>query len=239
MDRKALNSTSATSRAPSQGFSYLELMRKNQQLARENSVLRLKVRNLEQNPSPLVSLRMARTDIRALYDYINMEMRNKIHHQIDQEIDCLLTDFQESVHDLPNRLLADALEDISLESKHSHLSNEQRDQHRQSSFERIKMKFNGNGTNELETIAEMSRSRISDLQVTDQITQSRTTTITRTISIGSQSEANDENSQPEKLEKPSKPAKPAKPSKTNKAKKTSSDAPPRPLRQRKQINYKE
>ena len=205
----------------------------------------------KESSSSQVLLRMARTDIKSVFEYVNVKLRNEVHRSIEQQIDNILLDFKESISDLPNRLLSDALQENGDENvlHHHLLDDEQRTLHRQSSLERIRLKLGS--TNDLSTIAEVSRGRISDLQVTDQITESLMTTFTRTISLGTHTEqepprspdvpirsSTPVNEEP-KVEKES--HKPSKSKKSPKGPQRGVDGPPRrALRsRRKEINYKE
>lgn len=163
----------------SRHISQVELLRKNQELARENSILKLKAKTREnyQQQSSEVSLGMTQASIRAIHTYLDVTLRNDLFQMLNQQINLVLDNFRSMIQDLPHSGFSNALTDTYDPNQHYFiLDEEQRSLHRQSSLEQISTKVGQ--SHKLSTIAEMSL--VGDVQVTE----SRTTTLRRTFSVG-------------------------------------------------------
>lgn len=178
-------------------FGQMELQRKNQALARENSVLKFKLQQKQKEIVPSracqLSIDMLASDLKSLYDEFSNDLKRDLHRFIESRIDQAAANFTQKLTLLPNPTLANALDTVESTEHRTRLTPEERALHRQSSLERIKTKHKEQ--EDLSVIAELSRSRISEsvlnstsqqYQYSDAITALHQTTITRTISVSSE-----------------------------------------------------
>lgn len=182
--------------------SALQLMRKNQELARENAMLKSKLHQVRQDVIPSREFQLTidalAPGLRSMYEEFAVLLKNDLHKFIESRIDEAASHFSDKLAMLPNPSLRRAVFEVC--EHRQRLTPDERAIYRQSSSERIKSKHKE--AEELSVIAELSRSRISEtrlseartlsssapqqFQISDAITELHQTTVTRTISVNSE-----------------------------------------------------